>query len=88
MADNSFKLKHPIEYNGETYEEITFSEDLKLKHIKHLPLNFSERHDNGELTFEILIPVVAGLANIPVKALEELNYEDIDIISEGIKDFF
>ena len=88
MADNSFKLKCPIEYNGETYEEVTFSENLKLKHIKHLPVNFSEKYDNGEITFEILMPIVAGLANMPVKALEELDYKDIDIISEGMKDFF
>lgn len=87
MAEK-IKLKHPIEYNGETYEEITFSQELKLKHIKHLPINFSERLENGEVTFEILIPVIAGLANIPVKALEELDYQDIDIIAEGMKDFF
>lgn len=87
MAD-PIKLKHPIEYNGNTYEEITFSENLRLKHIKHLPINFSDKFENGEITFEILIPMIAGLANIPAKALEELHYDDIDIISEGIKDFF
>jgi len=58
---------------------------LKAKHFKFLPKDFMEK--NGQIEPQQMIPLIAGLANIPVESADEIDMEDLPIIAEGLESF-
>ena len=81
------KLKYPIKFEDKEYTELTFGR-LKLKHIKNLPPGFVEKWENGEVELGVIVPIIAGLANVPESVIDEIDIEDIDVIVKGFEDFF
>ena len=88
MADKTLQLKYPVKHDGKEYTELTFGR-LKLKHLKILPTDFADKWANGEIEFQAIIPLLAGICNVPEEVIEEIDVEsDMDVIAEGIKGFF
>ena len=87
MENKPVKLKYPIKFEDKEYTELSFGR-LKLKHIKNLPPDFADKWENKEIGFSTLIPIIAGLANIPEEVAEEIDIDDIDVIIEGLGNFF
>ena len=88
MASKKIELKHPVSYEDTEYSELEFVERIKMKHLKKVPVNVSEKIASGEMNFEGLIPLIAALTEVPVGVIEEIDIEDIPAVSEGVSDFF
>jgi len=58
---------------------------LKLKHLRLLPKDFAERE--GKVAPAELIPLIAGVADIPVESADEIDMEDVEPIVEGLMSF-
>jgi len=58
---------------------------LKLKHLRLLPKDFAERE--GKVAPAELIPLIAGVADIPVESADEIDIEDVEAIVEGLMSF-
>ena len=88
-------LEHAVTYTDEDGEEISLSTlsigRLKLKHLKVLPSEVFDSATEGGLNPSKLIPalpsLVSALANIPLEAAEEIDFEDLGSIVESLTDF-
>lgn len=83
------KLKYPIPIptdGGETVDvyELKMGR-FKAKHLKLLPDSFME--DKGSISPKDIIPLIAGLANIPESAADELDMEDLTEVAESLQSF-
>jgi len=58
---------------------------LKLKHLRLLPEDFAEKE--GKIAPAELIPLIAGVADIPIESADEIDLEDVEAIVEGLMDF-
>jgi len=58
---------------------------LKLKHLRLLPKDFTEKE--GKVAPAELIPLIAGVADIPIESADEIDIEDIEAIVEGLMSF-
>ena len=83
------KLKWPIPIPQKDSNPIMTNElrigRFKAKHFKLLPKGFAE--DGGNISPEDIIPLIAGLANIPESAADELDMEDIPEVAEALQSF-
>lgn len=89
MNEKVFDLKFPFSYKDENGVEITINQltlhRIKAKHLKHLPKELLEKEekDTGDI-----IPILALSADLPSKALDELDLVDLINIVEEAQDFF
>ena len=58
---------------------------LKLKHLRLLPENFVEKE--GKIEPKAMIPLIAGIMDIPEEAAGEIDFEDIDDIANALLSF-
>jgi hypothetical protein len=84
------ELKHPIpvaKEGGGTVEvsKLTFGR-IKAKHLKLLPDSFIG--DEGKIAPRDIIPIIAGIADIPEEAADELDLDDLMEIAEKLESFF
>lgn len=56
---------------------------MKAKHLKLLPKNFS-KNNGKEIDASELLPLIAGLADMELKSIEELDMEDLQNVSEKV----
>jgi len=58
---------------------------LKLKHLRLLPEDFTEKE--GKVAPAELIPLIAGITDIPVESADEIDIEDIEPIVDELMIF-
>ena len=58
---------------------------LKLKHLRLLPHDFVEKE--GKVELASLIPLIAGIADIPIESADEIDIEDFENIINGLMSF-
>lgn len=86
------ELKYPIHVVGkdgkvEAVNQLKFGR-LKAKHIELLPDKFFESEDSSKmLTPTMILPLIAGLCNISVDAVKEIDMEDFIIVGEAMASF-
>jgi len=84
----TIKLKHPlpVDHGGKTFEvsELHFK-GFKAKHLELLPDNFYE--SGGKLKPKEMIPLIAGLANVPIEAVKEMSIGDLFKVAGKLSDF-
>lgn len=87
MDEKIVKLKYPIPIPQEGKEDITTNElrlgRFKSKHLKLLPDNF-----DGNLSPREIIPLIAGLANIPEASADEIDIADLEEVVKELQSFF
>lgn len=84
--ETAIKLKHPIkDANGNEVKELKF-ERLKVKHLKAMPAGAFE--DGYKWKFNEMIPIYAALTNLPESVIEEIDFEDLPALTEGLQNFF
>ncbi len=85
----TIKLEYSIPVkleNGETAQLNTLTlQRLKAKHLKLLPKGFSE--SDAQIEPQQMLPLIAGLADIPLEAVEEIDMSDIPAIAEDLESF-
>ena len=83
------KLKYSIPIPGKDDEIINTNElrigRLKAKHMKLFPDNFME--GGGKMSPAELLPLIAGLANIPESSAGEIDIEDLAEVAEALQGF-
>ena len=89
IKEKIVKLKWPIPIPKEDgsvvdIDELTFGR-LKVKHLKALPESFME--DEGDMSPSDIIPLIAGLANIPEYSADEIDMEDLTEVAKALQDF-
>jgi len=89
LESRKVELKHtiPVEKEGGgklPISELTFRR-VKLKHLKLLPPAIFENPE--KINPVDFIPIIAGLADIPVESAEEIDISDLADIVDAIKDF-
>jgi len=72
-------LKHPVIFNDEQVNEITLPDRLKLKHMKAMD---SATGDIGKIA-----ALIASMADWPMSAVDQIDVEDFNAISEVAGDF-
>ena len=86
MDDLIIKLtsKVPVTENGNTREVESISiGKLKAKHLKLLPASLFV--DEGEkVRPHELLPLIAGMANLPEESIDELDIQDVLSIAEKL----
>jgi len=89
QTEKVIKLKYSIPIPGKDGEMIQTNElkigRLKAKHLKLLPDDFME--SNGQLSPGDIIPLIAGLANIPESAADEIDIEDMTEVADALQGF-
>jgi len=79
----------PVPVEGQQGKTVDVSElklgRIKAKHLRLLPSDFSEKE--GKLEPNAIIPLIAGLANIPESSVDEIDIEDLMTIAEGLESF-
>jgi len=82
-------LKYPIpipkEGGGTIEVSVLKMRRVKLKHLRLLPKDFVE--NEGKVAPAELIPLIAGIADIPVSAADEIDLEDLEEIVNGLMFF-
>ena len=73
------KLNYPIEYNGETINEISLRRP-KTKDMKNI-----EKRGGGEISQSI--HMIADLSSLDIKTIEELDAADFQHINEVVAGF-
>ncbi len=58
---------------------------FKAKHLKLLPDNFME--NEGQISPKDIIPLIAGLADIPEDSADEIDIEDLMEVAESLQNF-
>lgn len=92
MADELgvVELGYPIFVKSEGGGEVEVSKltfgRVKSKHLKLLPASFME--EEGKILPHEVIPIVAGLADIPLESAEEIDLEDLIKMAEKLESFF
>jgi len=61
---------------------------LKIKHLKLLPPDFIAQAKDGNMNLAMLVPLIAGIANISESEAGEIDLTDLSLIMDEIKDFF
>jgi len=83
------KLKWPIPIPQKDNNPIMTNElrigRFKAKHFRLLPDSFTE--DGGQISAKEIIPLIAGLANIPESSADEIDMEDIPEVAEALQSF-
>lgn len=74
----TLKLNTPIQFGSETIQELTF-QDLKAKHIRHLP---------KEVGMNEILGIASTLSGLPDKFIDELTCDDTLRVVEVINGFF
>jgi len=89
MEKKIVKLKYSIPIPQENGEFISTNElkfgRLKAKHLKLLPTNFME--NEGQLSPADILPLIAGLAEIPESAADEIDISDLAEVAESLQGF-
>ena len=90
VQEKIVKLKHsipvPKEGGGEVYVKELRLNRLKAKHLKLLPEGFME--SKGSLEPAQIIPLLAGLADIPESSIDELDImDDLPEVAKVLQDF-
>ena len=89
MEEKIVKLKYSIPIPKEGGGVVNTNElklgRLKAKHLRLLPDNFMETE--GELNPGDVIPLIAGLANIPESAADEIDMADLEGVAEALQSF-
>lgn len=84
------KLKFPIPVPKQGGGNVNVSEvtlrRFKTKDLKNLPKDFVNKKGKGMEPAQ-LVPLIAGLAELPESAIDEMDLEDLMVIAEGIGDF-
>ena len=80
-----YSIPIPKEGGGDVQTKELRLGRLKAKHLRLLPDNFAE--NEGQLSPAEIIPLIAGLANIPEASADEMDMVDLVEISEGLEDF-
>jgi len=83
-------LKHSIPIFDEKGKEISTTNELKLgrfkaKHFKLLPEDFEEK--GGKISPSGIIPLIAGLADLPEKSVGEIDFDDLEEVAEALQSF-
>ena len=92
MSDDrkTISLKYPIPIPKEGGGTMMVSQlsigRFKVKHLKLLPKSLLEA--KGKIQAHELVPIIAGLADIPVESAEEMDMEDMIKISNEMESFF
>lgn len=94
VQNKTIKLKYPIpivrkkpgteENEVVELKELTLGR-LKAKHLRLLPDSFME--DEGRISATDVIPLIAGLADVPEAAVDELDLEDLTGVAESLQSF-
>ena len=89
LKEKIIKLKYsiPIPKEGGGFvntNEIKIGR-LKAKHLRLLPEDFAEK--DGVLSPSAIIPLVAGLADIPESSADEIDMEDMTEVAEALQSF-
>ena len=58
---------------------------LKAKHLKLLPESFSS--GDGKIAPADILPLIAGLTNLSIESVDEIDIEDLTVIAEGLESF-
>ena len=91
MSDetNTVQLKYPIPIPKEGGGNINVSEltlgRLKAKHLRLLPNNFMD--SDGQLAPQDILPILAGLADIPIESVDEIDIIDLIEVAESLQGF-
>ena len=89
MQEKIVKLKHSIPIPQKNGEDLTTNElklgRLKAKHLRLLPSDFIE--NAGELSPADILPLIAGLANLPETSIDEIDLEDLTGVAEALQVF-
>ena len=89
MDEKIVKLKYSIPIPQENGNPINTNElrlgRLKARHLKLLPEDFMD--NDGKLSPTNMIPLIAGIANIPESAADEIDIEDLMEVAEALQDF-
>jgi len=86
---NIVQLKYPIPIPKEgggfvNIGELTLGR-LKAKHLRLLPDNFMD--NEGQLAPQDILPILAGLADIPIEAVDEIDMSDLIEVAESLQGF-
>jgi hypothetical protein len=97
---NTVELKYPVSIieNGEK-KEIKFLQAgrIKVKHIELLPASLLEKSEGKELNisakemiplFKELIPFMAGIFNLSIDAIKDIDFADIENVVEILEEVF
>ena len=83
------KLKYPIpvEQGDGTVIDVDQLKmgRLKLKHLRVLPDDFSEK--GGKLCIAELIPLIASVTNTSIASIDEIDMEDIGVLVQALMGF-
>ncbi len=89
MDKNIVQLKYPIPIPKEGGGTVKVNQlemgRFKAKHLKLLPDSFME--DQGKINPKDIIPLIAGLAEIPESAADEIDMEDLMGVAESLQGF-
>ena len=89
MQEKIVKLKHSIPIPQKDGEDLTTNElklgRLKAKHLRLLPSDFIE--NAGDLSPADILPLIAGLANLPETSIDEIDLEDLTGVAEALQVF-
>jgi hypothetical protein len=89
MKKKTVNLKYSIPVPKEGGGSVNINElslgRLKAKHLRLLPKNFME--DEGKINPADVIPLIAGLAEIPVESAEEIDIEDLMEVADSLQGF-
>ena len=58
---------------------------LKLKHLRLLPKDFAA--NEGQVEPSALLPLIAGVMEIPEESAGEIDFEDVVALSEALSSF-
>lgn len=93
IESKTFTLKYPIpvkDDSGKTkkgqYVNILTLGRFKAKHLKLLPEGFMGNEGENVKPHE-MIPIIAGLADLSVETVEELDFVDLITITNGLESF-
>jgi len=80
-----YSIPIPKEGGGNmNVSELTFGR-LKAKHLRLLPDDFMEK--GGQLNAKDIIPLIAGIADIPESSADEIDFEDLMELAGEITSF-
>ena len=88
MTDKVINLKHSIPVKeGDQVRRVNELKmgRLKVKHLRSLPDDFAA--GDGKIKPIDVIPLIASVANIPIESADEIDFEDLEAVSDAITDF-
>ena len=84
-------LQYPIPRRKEAGAGVTMVHELvigrfKAKHLKLLPKEFVEQE--GKIHPTEILPLLAGLTELPLESIDELDMADLMNVAEELESFF